>query len=277
MHLLVVRLVEHCANVLNRYNIGAEGRTPLLRLQGRTFVENMWDFVSSVMFRVSGKVLGGVTQERWFPGIWLGKMLRTEGHLVMEEDGLEVRSRARREKSQTLTMEDYDKLVSTSHDPTGTVKAASTRTVLPEVRAQEQELGSYKPQRAKITKNIIEKFGPTAKCTMRRRAITREDSGMEAVGHSAACQGRVEDMINANPEVRDRVTELMSGVTICWQSTWRRMTRKHVRRHNQRSGQGQASSTAKGLRDPIPQQETDGDAEMGVPEAIAETCKKNTG
>ena len=119
MHLLVVRLVEHCANVLNRYNIGADGRTPYLRLQGRMFVGNMLDLGSSVMFRVPGKVLCRVTQERWFPGIWLGKMLRTEEHLVMEEDGLEVRSRARREKRQTLTMEDYDKLVSTSHDPTG--------------------------------------------------------------------------------------------------------------------------------------------------------------
>ena len=78
-----------------------------------------------------------------------------------------------------------DKLISTLHDPTGTVKAATTRTVLPDVHAQEQELGSYKPRRAKITKNIIDKFGPMARCT-KCRVITRGDSGMEAVEHSAA-------------------------------------------------------------------------------------------
>ena len=55
-------------------------------------------------------------------------------------------------------MEDYDKLISTPYDLTGTVKAAATRTVLPDVHAQEQELGSYKPRRAKITKNIIGKL-----------------------------------------------------------------------------------------------------------------------
>ena len=86
---------------------------------------------------VSGEVHGGVMQERWFPGIWLGKKLHSEEHLVMKEDGLVVRSRAVRENSQPLVMGDCDKLISTPHDPTGTVKAATTRTVLPDVHAQE--------------------------------------------------------------------------------------------------------------------------------------------
>ena len=64
------------------------------------------------MFRVSDKVHGGVMQERWFPGIWLGKKLHTEEYLVMKEDGLVVRSTAVRENSRDLTMEDYDKLLS---------------------------------------------------------------------------------------------------------------------------------------------------------------------
>ena len=41
-----------------------------------------------------------------------------------------------REISQLVVMADSDKLISTLHDPTGTVKAATTRTVLPEVHAQ---------------------------------------------------------------------------------------------------------------------------------------------
>ena len=181
-HPLMAWLVEHCADVLNRYNIGVDGRTPYQRLKGRKFVGHILEFGTSVMFRVSGKVHGGVMQERWFPGIWLGKKLHSEEHLVMKEDGLVVRSRAVRENSQPLVTEDYDKLISTPHDPTGTVKAATTRTVLPDVHSQEHELGSYKPRRAKITKNIIDKFGPTARCA-KCRAITRGDSGMEAVGY----------------------------------------------------------------------------------------------
>ena len=80
-------------------------------------------------------------------------------------------------RKQPFVMEDYDKLISTPHDPTGTVKAAATRTVLPDVHAQEQELGSYKPRRAKITKNIIDKFGPTARCTKCRAFTRRADRG----------------------------------------------------------------------------------------------------
>ena len=106
-HPLMARLVEHCADVLNRYNIGVDGRTPYQRLKGRKFVVHMLEFGTSVMFRVSGKVHGGVMQERWFPEIWLGKKLHSEEHLVMKEDGLVVSLRAVRENSQPLVMEDY--------------------------------------------------------------------------------------------------------------------------------------------------------------------------
>ena len=145
---LMAWLVEHCADVLNRYNIGADGRTPYQRLKGRKFVEHMLEFGTSVMFRVSGKVHGGVMQQRWFPGIWLGKKLHTQKHLVMKEDGLVGRSWAeRKKKADPLSWKTMTKLISTPHDPTGTVNAATTRTVLPDVVAQEQELGSYKPRR----------------------------------------------------------------------------------------------------------------------------------
>ena len=99
IHPVMSWLVEHCADVLNRYRIGGDGRTPYQRLKGRKFMGHMLEFGSSVMFRVSGTVQGGVMQERWFPGIWLGKKLHTEEHLVMKEDGLVVRSRAVRERT----------------------------------------------------------------------------------------------------------------------------------------------------------------------------------
>ena len=274
VHPPIAWLVEHCADVLNRYNIGADGRTPYQRLKGRKFVGHMLEFGSSVMFRVSGKVHGGVMQERWFPGIWLGKKLHTEEHLVMKEDGLVVRSRAVRENSQNLTMEDYDKLINTPHDLTGTVKTATMRTVLPEVHAQEQELGSYKPRRAKITKNIIDKFGPTARCT-KCRAITRGDSGMEAVGHSAACRERIEELMKANPDFRERVDRADERIN--------KMLAEYLEKKDKEASEEQQpskrartepSSTAAGSCDPIPQHEEVGDAEMEVPEASAETSKR---
>ena len=55
---------------------------------------------------------------------------------MMKEGGLMVRSRALRETSQPPGHGGLNKLISTYHDPMGTVKAATTRTVLPEVDAQ---------------------------------------------------------------------------------------------------------------------------------------------
>jgi hypothetical protein len=130
-HPLLRWLVEHAADVLNRYNVGRDGRTPYQRLKGRRFVGNMLEFGAPVMFRVSGKVAGGIMQERWFPGIWVGKKLHTDEHMVMKEDGLVVRSRAVRETSVELNLQDYDKLKSTPHDPLGTIRSAISSTMPP--------------------------------------------------------------------------------------------------------------------------------------------------
>ena len=216
VHLIMSWLVEHAADVLNRYNIGLDGRTPYQRLKGRKFMGHMLEFGSSVMFRVSGKVAGGVMQERWFPGIWVGKKLHTDEHLVMKEDGLVVRSRAVRENSQELKMEDFDKLLSTPHDPLGAVRTAM-RSIRAEVQTKDPPLEdelAFKPRRAKITKNIIEKFGPTPGCA-KCRAIERGDRGHEAVGHSAACRERIEDLMKTDETFKARVEKADERINKC--------------------------------------------------------------
>ena len=48
----------------------------------------------------------------------------TEEHFVMQADGKVVRARAVREMETKLALSDFDVLVSTPHDPTGTIRAA---------------------------------------------------------------------------------------------------------------------------------------------------------
>lgn len=93
---------------------------------------NTLEFGSVVMFRVSGQVHGGCMQERWVPGVWFGKKLHTDEHLVLKGDGLVARSRALRETEQKLTKDMLDKLKSTPHDPTGVLRV-SAREPLPVV------------------------------------------------------------------------------------------------------------------------------------------------
>ncbi len=83
----------------------------------------------------------------------------------MKDDGLVVRSRAVREMDQDLCKADLDKLRSTPHDPLGTIRSATTSARPPVVprEAGEDEM-EYRPQRARITKEVIEKFGKTVGC-----------------------------------------------------------------------------------------------------------------
>lgn len=98
------------------------------------------------MFRVSGKVQGGLMQERWFPGIWLGRELHTSENRVMKEDGLVVRSRAVREVSENTLLSDLDKLQSTPHATPG------------------EDGDTNAPRRVKITRSVVERLGPSRAC-----------------------------------------------------------------------------------------------------------------
>ena len=78
----------------------------------------MLEFCTKVMFRVAGKVQGGVMTERWYEGIWLGKSALSDEHLILKKDGLVVRSRAVREMSSGIAWDDIKDIKSTPHDPT---------------------------------------------------------------------------------------------------------------------------------------------------------------
>ena len=47
----------------------------------------MVEFGSCVMFRIPGKVEGGLMAERWKTGIWLGKRRKTDEHWIGLSDG----------------------------------------------------------------------------------------------------------------------------------------------------------------------------------------------
>ena len=81
-------LVEHCADILNKCQQGKDGRTPYERLRGKQFSGSMLEFGSQVMLKVMDKVSGGVMQERWVEGTWLGSRFTTLEHLVARMSGL---------------------------------------------------------------------------------------------------------------------------------------------------------------------------------------------
>ena len=70
-------IVEHATDILNKCHVASDGKSACERLKRRRV---LLPFGAAVMFRVAGKVPGGVMTERWRLGTWLGQRFHTEEH-----------------------------------------------------------------------------------------------------------------------------------------------------------------------------------------------------
>ena len=99
-HKIFAWLVEHAADILNKYVVGTDGRTAYHRVRGRPFRGEMYEFGCGVWFRPVGKLQGGSLRPRWYNGIWIGKRYDTNEHYVIAESGKVYRTRCARENGK---------------------------------------------------------------------------------------------------------------------------------------------------------------------------------
>ena len=59
-HPCIEWLVEYTTDVLNKYQVGQDGRTPYTRAKGRRYSGEMYQFATPVNFRSSGKLRGAL-------------------------------------------------------------------------------------------------------------------------------------------------------------------------------------------------------------------------
>ena len=69
-------------NILNKCHVASDGKSACERLKRRQHRGMLLPFGTVVMFRVAGKVSGGVMTERWHLGAWLGKRFHAEERIV---------------------------------------------------------------------------------------------------------------------------------------------------------------------------------------------------
>ena len=86
-------MIEFCADMHNRFQVGPDGRTPWERLKRRKSQGWITEFGRQVLQRVPGKVVGGIMQPRWYGGVFLGRRLETNEVNVSTEEGVVVRAR----------------------------------------------------------------------------------------------------------------------------------------------------------------------------------------
>ena len=213
-HSAIGWMIEHCADILNKCQVGRDGRTPYERLKGKKYGGTFMEFGSPVMLRVTDKPQGGLMQERWVEGIWLGSRFNTLEHLVSRRsDGVVVRTRAVREIPPQVQKSDLDSIVGQPHAPQGvqrkekfeiprTCVAPPTEPAMP---TSGPDPFRPVPRAVYITKAMLEKHGYAANCG-KCRAIQRCQS-QTTIGHTTDCRKRMEELLGNDMEYQHRLEQ----------------------------------------------------------------------
>ena len=212
-HPAVAWLIEHGADVLNKTQVGQDGRTPYERLKGKKYGGSFLEFGAQVMLKVSGQVQGGLMQERWVDGTWLGMRFSTQEHLVARSsDGVVVRTRAVRETPRKVAMEDLDKIVGLPHAPQGVAKferfevpKPSDVREPPPAEPSEQDCVGPIPRSIRITKEMLDKHGYCQRCPKCRAMLRGAPQG--TLGHSAECRKTMMEKLKEDPDYREKLEE----------------------------------------------------------------------
>ena len=205
-------LVEHAADALTKFRVNPDGATAYEQIKGRAYSGLMFEFGQCILFKTSAKVEGGNMQARWQKGMWLGKRFATEEHIISNPDGCVFRSGAvRPHPDHEYDSHLFDALKGLPWDPPGKNLVADPENVqehlrdLPRVVVPRPEASAIPRARAvMITKEYIEKFGPTEGCA-KCRAVLTGSTASPGMGHSSGCQVRMEGLLADDPVLSRRL------------------------------------------------------------------------
>ena len=108
-HKVMLWLIGHAFNLVNRIQVGQGGKTSFERVKGKLLNGDIVRFANPVMMRVAGKVQGGFMPEWRFEGLFMGMRLHTNEAVVMQlSDGMMVGTGL---LQRAVTLEMLNKLV----------------------------------------------------------------------------------------------------------------------------------------------------------------------
>ena len=190
-------------------HVACDGKSAYERLKKRPHRGELLPFGASVMFRVAGKVPGGLMTERRHLGTWLGKRFHTEEHTLWHErgDGLVIRIKGCEGDARTDDggWSGCDKGLSVGSGVLGDVLPDVPRPKLsrddPSVEPEEER---PVPRNMKITQDILKKFGYTPGCAKCRK-FPRNEYSHPSLAHSQDCRIKIEAASKTDPTHRDGV------------------------------------------------------------------------
>ena len=86
-------LIEHVANIMNRYSVNDEGVTPYQSIHGKRSTLKVVEFAEQVLYFVPKRLRAKLTQ-RWRIGTYLGLAPSSNEHLIANRQGNVIKSRS---------------------------------------------------------------------------------------------------------------------------------------------------------------------------------------
>lgn len=210
-HPVVPWIIEHAADILTKYPVSKDGKTPYERLKGKRYRGEIFEIGQVVTYRIPGKVEGGLLRARWRRAIWLGKRFASDEHVLAQEGGDVVRARGVRPVSEeeSWNKELVDKIRGRPWDPSGTGsevgEAESGGLLIP--RAVEHPAEQVNPREAprgvRITRELVQRFGTSLGCSKCRALL--EGNKAHTLNHSTECRERIVKRMREDPVLKETV------------------------------------------------------------------------
>ena len=170
-------LVEHACDMINKFMVRKGGKTAWEQLKTDPFRGEIYLFGTPVLHITSGPVQGGVMQERWHDGIWLGLHFTSGEHFVALPNGIVVRARAVTPKPDS-THVTKSSLVNIKTRPWETTGVITQDSHAKPPKSTDPPSGPSAsdpvPRGLRITRDLLEKYSLTKGCP-KCEAIRRED------------------------------------------------------------------------------------------------------
>ena len=211
-HAVIPWIMEYAAHLLNRFEVGHDGRTAHERCKGKRAKSMGIEFGEGVLWK--RKPVGGALGKlsvMWKEGVYLGVKGRTGEFVVGDEKGVwKTRTLQRTPAGRRWDPKNAELIRGVpwnmnAEDDEADGDNMEVIRVGPEdaeAAAQKQDKEQFGdipvPRRVKIGKNDLREHGYTARCEGCRAAL----AGKPAKPHSEECRARMEKLMKGNPKMQ---------------------------------------------------------------------------
>jgi hypothetical protein len=223
-HAVIPWIMEHAAFLLNRFEVGHDGRTAQERCKGKPAKVAGVQFGEAVLWRRKpiGNALGKLTL-LWEDGIFLGTKGRTGEHIIGDKRGVwKTRTLQRKPGSERWLHTNAEFITGvpwkvSEDDPNVDGEQMEVIKLNPDAIQEEEEkkteddVDITAPRRFRIVYADLEKHGFSARCQGCRAALAKKP----AQNHNEECRKRMEKAMHGDTKLKkadERLEEFFESV-----------------------------------------------------------------